>query len=114
MRKQVNLFKNNFSKTQYPRVIDTTFSQLIPISESLAQQPLPTVNEFFSYYEQLFYDIPPQGETNSHEYLIRTSTAYIGLEDIAPEIRALQAEITSLREQLLAALQDNQDLSQIS
>lgn len=114
MRKQVNLVKNNFSKTQYPKVIDTQFTQLIPVSQSLAEVPLPTINEFFSYYEQLFYNIPPQGETNSHEYLIRTSTAYIGLDDIAPEIRALQAEITSLREQLLEAIQDNTDLSQIS
>ena len=101
MKTQVNLTKTNFSKTQYPRVIDTTFSQLIPISASAAEQPLPTVNEFFSYYDQLFYDIPAYGTTNSHEYLIRTSTDYVGFEEVSIEIEALQAEITSLREQLL-------------
>jgi hypothetical protein len=114
MKQQVNLFKNNFSREQYPRVINTEFTQLISVSSSLAEIPLPTVNEFFSYYDQLFYTIPEYGETNSHEYLIKTSTAYIGFNDVSVEIRALQSEITSLREQLLEAVQDNTDLSQIS
>jgi len=114
MKQQVNLFKNNFSKDQYSRVIDTTFTQLVSVSASIAEVPLPTVNEFFSYYNQIFYDIPERGETNSHEYLIKTSTAYINYDDTSAEIKALQAEITSLREQLLEAIQDKTDLSSIA
>jgi hypothetical protein len=114
MKQTINLKKTNFNKEQYPRVINTQFTQLVSVSQSLAQVPTPTVNEFFSLYSQLFYDIPERGTTNSHEYLIKTSTAYIGLEDIRPEIEALQAEITSLREQLLESQQEIADLIQTS
>jgi hypothetical protein len=30
MKEQINLTRNSFSKTQYPKVIDTEFSQLTP------------------------------------------------------------------------------------
>jgi hypothetical protein len=111
MKQTVNLTKTTYNKTQYPRVIDTQFTQLIPVSASLAEEPLPTVGQFFEYYEQLFYDIPELGNANSHEYLIRTSTEYIGFQDISIEIQALQEEITSLRQQLLDAQQQLIDLN---
>ena len=51
----------------------------------------------------LFYDIPALGETNSHEYLIKTSGEYINFDQDSQEIEALRAEITSLRRDLLQA-----------
>jgi hypothetical protein len=100
MRQQVNLTKNSFSKTQYPRVIDTEFSQLTPaVTESVAVQDV-SVNEFFLLYDKLFFDIPQRGN-NSHETLIQTSTEYIGYNPLTTEIEALQQEITELRRQLL-------------
>jgi len=100
MKKQVNLVKNSFSKTQYPKVIDTEFSQLVPVeTESVATQNI-SVNEFFLLYDRLFFTIPKTGN-NSHETLITTSTEYIGFNPLTTEIEALQQEITSLRRQLL-------------
>ena len=100
MRKQVNLTKNSFSKTQYPKVIDTEFSQLTPQdTEPIAVQDV-SVDEFFLLYDKLFFDIPQRGN-NSHETLITTSTEYIGYNPLTTEIEALQQEITELRRQLL-------------
>lgn len=100
MKQQVNLTKNSFSKTQYPRVINTEFSQLTPAStEPIAVQDV-SVDEFFLLYDKLFFDIPQRGN-NSHETLITTSTEYIGFNPLTTEIEALQQEITELRRQLL-------------
>ena len=52
-------------------------------------------------YNDLFYQINELGETNSHEYLIKTSGDYIEFDDISDEIKALQKEISSLRIELL-------------
>jgi HAMP domain-containing protein len=100
MKKQINLTRNSFSKTQYPKVIDTEFSQLTPqVTEPIAVQDV-SVNEFFVLYDKLFFDIPQRGN-NSHETLITTSTEYIGYTPLNTEIEALQQEITELRRQLL-------------
>ena len=100
---KVDLIKETFaSKIQYQEVIDTSFTQLVvptPIIDEVLN--VPTVDEFFQNYEQLFFEIPKFGETNSHEYLIKTSQAYIGSQVINDEIILLQQEITQLRRQLI-------------
>jgi len=107
---KVNLNKKVYSKTQYPRVIDTSFSQLIkPVDQTSIDTPTISVDEFFTYYNQLFFDIPKFGETNSHEYLVRTSGEYINIDQTDATIQALLAEIDILREE---NLQLNQDLIQ--
>ena len=107
---KVNLNKKVYSKTQYPKVIDTSFSQLIkPVDQTSIDTPTISVDEFFTYYNQLFFDIPKFGETNSHEYLVRTSGEYINIDQTDATIQALLAEIDLLREE---NLQLNQDLIQ--
>jgi len=100
---KVNLLKETFaSKIQYQEVIDTSFTELsIPTPAIDDILNVPTVDEFFQNYEQLFFEIPKFGETNSHEYLIKTSQAYIGSTVINDEIVLLQQEITQLRRQLI-------------
>jgi len=100
---KVTLVKENFaSKTQYQEVIDTSFTQLVPPTPIIDDVlNVPTVDEFFQNYEQLFFEIPKFGETNSHEYLIKTSQAYIGSTVVNDEIVLLQQEITQLRRQLI-------------
>ena len=100
--KNVDLQKEVFNKAQYEQVIDTSFSQLgVPSISASAENQL-SVEEFFGYYNSLFYDIPPTGETNSHEFLVKNSGEYINFDQIADEILALQQEIAGLREELLA------------
>lgn len=101
--KKVDLLKNVYDKIQYTKTIDTKFSELgtTSIAEDLETQP--NVEEFFALYNELFYDIPPNGATNSHEFLVQQSGNYIGFERNLEEIEALQLEITQLRKDLLAA-----------
>jgi len=94
---------SNYNKRQYTKVIDTSFTQLgvQTIQEQITQQP--TVSDFFNMYNQLFYQIPELGTTNSHEYLIKKSSEYVGFEANQDEIIALQNEIAQLRTDLLDA-----------
>lgn len=103
MSENIKLNKQVYNKNDYQKIIDTSFKQLgvQTIQQQLAQQP--TVNEFFSMYNDLFYDIPETGDINSHEYLIKKSSEYIGFDVNNEEIQALQAEIAQLRTELLDA-----------
>ena len=67
----------------------------------------PSVQEFFDLYNELFYEINELGPTNSHEFLIKTSTEYIAFDDNNELIEALQKEIADLRAELLEAQQQN-------
>jgi hypothetical protein len=100
---RIDLIKKVYSKSEYPRIIDTKFNQLgvMSVNEQLATTI--TVNQFFEYYNELFYEIPAFGATNSHEYLVITSGDYINFEGDNAEIQALQNEIAQLRKDLLQA-----------
>ena len=94
-----------YDKSQYEKVIDTSFTQLIQpqVTSSL---PTITVAEFFQNYQELFFSIPKFGDTNSHEYLIKTSGEYIGSTNVNDDlIQALLEETNQLR-------QENLDLQQ--
>ena len=101
MSEEIRLNKKVFNKTQYTKTIDTTFNELgvTTIQETLDSQP--TVEEFFSLYNELFYIIPELGETNSHQYLIQQSSDYINFDANQEVIEELQKEISQLRTELL-------------
>jgi cell fate (sporulation/competence/biofilm development) regulator YlbF (YheA/YmcA/DUF963 family) len=103
MSENVNLNKQVYNKEQYTKIIDTSFKELgvQTVQEQINQQP--TVNDFFAMYNELFYNIPELGATNSHEYLIKTSSEYINYNANQDLINALQAEIGQLRTDLLNA-----------
>jgi len=106
MAQPVTLQKQVYDKNQYQKVIDTSFSQLVQPTSTNTGSALPSIDEFFTYYNQLFFDIPKFGVTNSHEYLIKTSQEYIGISNVVnDEIQALINEVTELR-------QDNLELQQ--
>lgn len=99
---QVDLNKTVFEKRQYQKVIDTSFSQLLPANQVATEVTSSvTVDQFFGYYNQLFFDIPKLGEVNSHEYLIKTSQEYVGSTFQSDNIQALIDEVTFLRQQNL-------------
>jgi len=106
MSEQINLNKTVYSKTQYERVIDTSFTQLVnPTPVDPITIPSISVAEFFNNYQEIFFQIPKFGETNSHEYLIKTSTSYIGENQVDNEtIQALINEVTQLRQENLDLL----------
>ena len=101
MNKKIDLKKKIYSKEEYKNTIDTNFTQLGKKSVPETLDSEVTVNKFFKEYNELFYEIPALGETNSHEFLIKTSSDYIDFEPNQEEIEALQNEISILRRQLL-------------
>jgi hypothetical protein len=96
---QIPVQKTVFNKEKYSRVIDTQFTQLISVEgeENLSF----TVDDFFELYDQLFYQIPRDGETNSHQYILQREADYLGIDLSQDNVQALLDEITSLRQQVL-------------
>jgi hypothetical protein len=97
----IDLNRNVYDKNTYTKNINTQFTELgvKSINDELANNI--TVDDFFNYYNQLFYSIPKNGTINSHEYLVTTSGNYINFSQNNEQIIALQKEISSLREENL-------------
>lgn len=98
---KVDVKKTVFSKPQYIKTINTTFNELGVTNLSEDIESTVTVEKFFEFYDELFYEIPTTGINNSHEYLIKTSGEYINYDQESEIIQALQDEITSLRQENL-------------
>ena len=95
---QIPVQKTVFDKDSYSRVIDTQFSQLItPEDDTLSF----SIDDFFTLYDQVFYQIPRDGETNSHQYILQREADYLGISISQEDVQALLDEITSLRQQVL-------------
>jgi len=110
MAEKIELNKKVYGKITYPNVIDTEFSQLIkPQIEEVITTV--TVEEFFQYYDDLFYDIPISGDFNSHTDLIKRSTEYVGVNQNTEEIDALLDEINQLRLENLTQQQTIDELT---
>lgn len=96
------LNKTTYNKREYTTVIDTSFNQFKPAPTT---ENTITVEQFFNYYNTIFYDIPAAGSINSHEYIVKTSGQYINAAKPNDDIQLLLDEITSLRQQLLDSQQ---------
>jgi hypothetical protein len=94
--------KTIFDKNQYERVIDTSFTQLVQPQPTGSLPTSISVAEFFQNYQTLFFSIPKFGDTNSHEYLIKTSSEYVGSTNLNDDlIQALLEETNQLRQENL-------------
>ena len=103
----VNIKKQVFDRSAFDNTINTTFTELTFTPTITPEPTLPTIEEFFGYYTDLFYDIPKFGEAESHEYLILTSQQYVGPTSADTElIDALIAEVTELRQENLNLQQE--------
>lgn len=98
--KNIKLAKEIYGVNTYNSAIDTNFSELIS-STPPPTASVVTVDDFFQYYENLFFEIPVSGSINSHQYLVERSQQYIGGSVIDVEKQALIEEINSLRQQIL-------------
>jgi len=107
---QISVQKTVFNKDTYNRVINTQFYQLI---NQGVQEDTPsfTVDDFFQLYEDLFFQIPKEGDINSHRYILQKEADYLGVSISQDDIQALLDEITSLRQQVLETQQTVNDLT---
>ena len=110
---KINLNKQVFNKRKFQQSVDTSFSQLVPKPEQqFFDLNLATIEDFFTLYNNFFYEIPKEGEDNSHTMLIRDSSEYVQYKQINEDIQALIEEITSLREEMVTLEIDNIRLQQ--
>ena len=99
-----------YNKDRFPKVIDTQFREL-NVTEPVA--PEVTVDDFFALYDELFFEIPREGDINSHRYILQREAEYLGVKFADDfDIQALLQEITDLRQQLLATETENVTLLQ--
>jgi hypothetical protein len=99
---QIPVQKTVFNKDKYTRVINTQFTQLL--NQGVEDEILTfTVDDFFELYDQLFYQIPREGDVNSHQFILQREADYLGVSISQDDIQALLNEITSLRQQVLEA-----------
>jgi len=103
MAETINIEIVGYNRVELTNTVNTAFTefgaQATPATSEVNNTV--TIPEFFSTYNTLFYQIPKTGETESHEYLVKQSSEYIGGAPINLEIEALQAEITNLRQENL-------------
>jgi hypothetical protein len=97
---QIPIQRTVFDKDQFTKVVDTNFSQLIN-TQSLEEQPSFTLDDFFQLYDDLFNQIPREGDINSHQYILQREADYLGIQIDKDDLQALLDEITSLRQEVL-------------
>jgi hypothetical protein len=113
MSEQIPIEKQVFDKNTFGKVIDTQFSQLLN-NQVAEETPTFTIDDFFELYEQLFYQIPKEGDTNSHRFILEKEAEYLGVIINQDDIQALLDEITTLRQQVLDTQTALNDLSTIT
>jgi len=109
---QIPIEKQVFDKDQFGKVIDTEFSQLLN-QQTEIPTPTFTLEDFFTLYDQLFYQIPKEGEADSHRYILQREADYLGVIIDQDDIQALLDEITALRQQVLDAQTALNEINQV-
>ena len=81
----VQIKKTVFKKDDFNKAVDTEFSTF---TEPIIEVDNDTVEELFRLYNKLYFEIPVEGDVNSHRYIIQESSKLVeftsDLEDIQP------------------------------
>ena len=93
MANNMNIDKKVFNKSQFILAVDTKFNELF------AQNTPLTVDQFFIYYDDLFFDIPDNG-VKSHQELIQRSTEYLDIDPFEVERNTLLSQINELEKRV--------------
>jgi hypothetical protein len=71
-----------------------------------------TLDDFFQLYNEIFLQIPKEGDADSHRYILNKEAEYLGINiNEQTDIQILLDEITSLRNELLDANKTLLDLT---
>ena len=107
MNINIDLNRQVFDKKKFNETVDTSFTQLVTQPDpTFFDLNLATVEDFFTLYEKFFFQIPKEGEINSHTYLIKESSDYVGFQVNSEDIQALLDEIAQLRQENLLLRQE--------
>ena len=81
MSKEIKIQKTVFNKAAFDETVNTQFTELVEIPDpSFFDVNLATQDDFWILYEKFFYEIPKDGDVNSHQYLAKTSGEYADYE----------------------------------
>ena len=97
---QIPIQRTVFNKNKFTKVVDIQFNQLIN-NQSVEETPSFTLNDFFQLFEDLFDQIPKEGDINSHQYILQKEADYLGVQIDKDDVQSLLDEITSLRQEVL-------------
>jgi len=95
---KVQIRKTVYDNAGLSKIVDREFKAF---AEPVPEQDPDTVEELFRLYDKLYLEIPIEGESNSHEYLITKSSDLINVDLDNEAIQPLLEEISELRTQLL-------------
>jgi hypothetical protein len=98
MAKNIQIKNKVLNKEQLDKVVDRNFNFFAPVDT--AEEEL-TVDEFFTAYDSLYYEIPIEGDSGSHAYLIKKSSELADYDRTTEDIQPLLDEIATLRRELL-------------
>ena len=98
MAKNVRISKTVYNKDTFNKVIDREFKSF---TTPVDQEQERTIEQFFSEYERLYLEISPEGDNQSHSYLINKSSELVDYEKDTTDIQPLLDEIAQLRRQIL-------------
>jgi len=108
MANEVKIQKTVYTKDQFNKAVDRNFKTYI---QPDILEDTVTVEKFFLDYEKLYYEIPTDGSTESHQQLIKRSSELVSFEKDTADIQPLLDEIAQLRLQNLEAEQQIIDLT---
>ena len=100
MGNNIKIQKTVYKKDSFGKVVDRDFKSFITEEDT---NNFKTVEQFFKDYEDLYLDIPLEGEGSSHKYLIERSSELVQIQEALLDIQPLLDEIAELRDQLLEA-----------
>lgn len=98
----ISFNSDTFSRDNFEKLVDTRFKQLL--KPSVGEDTSFTIDEFFTLYDELFYQISPEGDVQSHRFILNKTAEYLGVKiNEESNIQALLDEITLLKQELLDA-----------
>lgn len=100
MDETIDIVKSVIRKEGSKNLIDR---EIVFYTDQQEESTSVSVEEFFQIYDRLYYEIPVEGATNSHEYLVKTSSELYRLEEDTTNLQPLLDEIAQLRTRLLEA-----------
>jgi hypothetical protein len=104
---QIKLNRQVYNKSAFNDTVSNKFVQLVDTPDlSTFDINLATQEDFWILYDKYFYEIPKEGEINSHTYLIQTSSEYANTTANQEEIEILLQEIVELRKENLELQQE--------
>lgn len=100
---KIQVRKTVYDNVGLSKIVDREFRTFVEVPD---EQDTDTVDELFRLYDKLYLEVPAEGDTNSHRYLVQKSSELLNVDLDNQAIQPLLDEIAQLRQELLEANQE--------